>query len=44
MLLHKNWLDLALNYTSGQRAVISFEKGTAGTQAMQNAFSQWQDR
>lgn len=43
MLLHKNWLDLALNYTSGQRAVISFEKGTAGTQALQNAFAQWQN-
>ena len=43
LLLHKNWLDLALTYTSGQRAVITFEKGTAGTQALQNAFAQWRD-
>ncbi|AWI87611.1 histidine kinase [Methylobacterium sp. DM1] len=43
LLLHKNWLDLALTYTSGQRAVITFEKGNAGNQALQNAFSQWRD-
>lgn len=42
LLLHKNWLDLALTYGSGQRAVISFEKGNAGAQAVQNAFAQWQ--
>ncbi|MBD8906763.1 histidine kinase [Methylorubrum zatmanii] len=43
LLLHKNWLDLAVTYTNGQRAVISFEKGNAGAQAMQNAFAQWRD-
>lgn len=43
LLLHKNWLDLALTYTSGQRAVISFEKGGAGAQAVQNAFAQWRE-
>lgn len=43
LLLHKNWFDLAVTYTSGQRAVISFEKGTAGAQAMQDAFAQWRD-
>lgn len=41
MLLHKPWFDLALKYTSGQRAVITFEKGSAGAQAMQRAFDQW---
>ncbi|MBB2963309.1 histidine kinase [Methylobacterium sp. R2-1] len=43
LMLHKNWFDLALTYTSGQRAVISFEKGAAGTQALQNAFAQWRE-
>ena len=41
LLLHKNWLDLALKYPSGQRAVLSFEKGGSGTQVMQRAFDQW---
>lgn len=41
LLLHKNWFDLALKYASGQRAVITFEKGNAGTQALQRAFDQW---
>ncbi|MGU3538872.1 histidine kinase [Methylobacterium sp. A54F] len=41
LLLHKNWFDLALRFTSGQRAVITFEKGNSGAQAMQRAFDQW---
>lgn len=43
LLLHKNWLDLALTYADGQRAVISFEKGGAGAQAVQSAFTQWRE-
>jgi hypothetical protein len=42
LLLHRNWFDLALRYTSGRRAVLTFEKGTAGAQVMQNAFESWQ--
>lgn len=42
LLLHKNWFDLALRYTSGRRAVLTFEKGSAGAQVMQNAFATWQ--
>jgi hypothetical protein len=42
LLLHRNWFDLALRYTSGRRAVLTFEKGNAGTQVMQNAFDVWQ--
>jgi hypothetical protein len=42
MLLHRNWFDLALRYTSGRRAVLTFEKGSAGAQVMQNAFDAWQ--
>ncbi|WP_267360476.1 histidine kinase [Methylobacterium sp. GC_Met_3] len=42
LLLHKNWFDLALRYNSGRRAVLTFEKGSTGSQVMQNAFASWQ--
>jgi hypothetical protein len=42
LLLHRNWFDLALRYTSGKRAVLTFEKGSAGAQVMQSAFESWQ--
>lgn len=42
LLLHRNWFDIALRYTSGRRAVLTFEKGAAGAQVMQNAFDAWQ--
>lgn len=42
LLLHKNWFDLALRYTSGRRAVLTFEKGSTGAQVMQSAFDAWQ--
>ena len=42
MLLHRNWFDLALRYTSGRRAVLTFEKGSAGAQVMKSAFDVWQ--
>ena len=41
ILLHRNWFDLALRYTSGRRAVLTFEKGLAGTQVMKSAFDAW---
>jgi hypothetical protein len=41
LLLNRNWLDLAVKFTSGPRAIVSFEKGSSGTQAMQRAFEQW---
>jgi hypothetical protein len=41
LLLNRNWFDLALKYTSGPRAIVSFEKGSSGTQVMQRAFEQW---
>ncbi|WP_375409930.1 histidine kinase [uncultured Methylobacterium sp.] len=41
LLLQKNWFDLALRFSSGTRAVITFEKGSSGIQVMQNAFDQW---
>ena len=42
LLLHKNWFDLAVRYTSGRRAVLTFEKGAAGAQVMTSAFEAWQ--
>ncbi|AWN40257.1 histidine kinase [Methylobacterium durans] len=41
LLLHRNWFDLAVKYASGQRAVITFEKGNSGAYALQRAFEQW---
>lgn len=41
LLLQKNWFDLALKFSAGPRAVITFEKGSSGIQVMQNAFAQW---
>lgn len=41
LLLHKPWFDIAIRYASGQRAVLNFEKGSAGTQVVQEAFDQW---
>lgn len=43
LLLRQNWLDLALKYRSGQRAVLAFDKGNAGNQVMQGAFDQWRN-
>ena len=42
LLLHRNWFDVAVRYTSGKRAVLTFEKGSAGNQVMQSAFEAWQ--
>lgn len=41
LLLRRNWFDLAVRYTSGKRAVLTFEKGTNGTQVLQGAFDGW---
>ncbi|NEU13134.1 histidine kinase [Methylobacterium sp. BTF04] len=41
LMLHKNWFDLAVKFTSGPRAIVALEKGAAGTQVLQKAFDQW---
>ena len=43
LLLHRNWFDLPISYASGTRAILTFEKGSAGTRAMQAAFDAWKD-
>jgi hypothetical protein len=42
LFVRRNWIDLPVRMASGQRAILSFEKGTSGDQVLSNAFSQWQ--
>jgi hypothetical protein len=44
LLLHRNWIDLPIRFASGQRAILSFEKGLSGEQVMADAFRQWGGR
>jgi len=41
LLLNRAWFDLAIRYTSGKRAVLTFEKGSSGQQVLQQAFDAW---
>lgn len=41
LLLHRSWFDVAVRYTSGRRAVLTFEKGSSGEQVLQQAFDAW---
>ncbi|WP_306461773.1 histidine kinase [Salinarimonas soli] len=43
LLLRRNWIDLPVRLASGQRAIISFEKGVSGDQVLAEAFRQWGD-
>jgi hypothetical protein len=40
-MLTRNWIDLPIRFTSGQRGILSFEKGVSGEQVMKDAFRQW---
>ena len=42
LLMNRNWIDLPVRMVSGQRAIISFERGVAGEQVVSDAFRQWQ--
>jgi hypothetical protein len=42
LLVRRNWIDLPIRMASGQRAIVSFEKGGVGEQVMNDAFRQWQ--
>jgi hypothetical protein len=42
LILHRNWVDLPIRTASGQRAILTIEKGTAGDQVINGAFRQWQ--
>ncbi|HZQ13575.1 MAG TPA: hypothetical protein VFB31_12275 [Pseudolabrys sp.] len=41
MLKQRDWLDIPIVYTSGKRAILSFEKGTPGQRAFEEAFRAW---
>ena len=41
LLLKRNWIDLPVQFVSGRRAIVSFEKGFAGEQVIAEAFRQW---
>ncbi|MGU3495181.1 hypothetical protein ACLBXM_14155 [Xanthobacteraceae bacterium A53D] len=41
LLQTRPWIDIPIVYTNNKRAIIAFEKGPAGTQAFQDAFSAW---
>ncbi len=41
LLLHRTWFDIAVRYTTGKRAVLTFEKGQSGAQVLQQAFEAW---
>jgi hypothetical protein len=42
LFVRRNWIDLPVRMGSGQRAILSFEKGGSGEQIINDAFSQWQ--
>ncbi|WP_210496809.1 histidine kinase [Microvirga antarctica] len=41
LLVRRNWIDLPVRMASGQRAILSFEKGASGEQVLTRAFGQW---
>jgi len=42
LFVRRNWIDLPVRMASGQRAILSFEKGETGNQVLTDAFNQWQ--
>lgn len=44
LLLRRAWIDLPLRFASGQRAVLTFEKGVSGERVLADAFRQWQSQ
>ena len=41
LMRNRKWIDLPIRFASGQRAILSFEKGVAGEQVLNEAFRQW---
>lgn len=41
LLRERSWLDLPLVYETGQRAILTFEKGAQGTEVFESAFAAW---
>ncbi len=41
MLRERRWIDLPMVYKTGQRAILTFEKGVPGAQVFDEAFAAW---
>jgi hypothetical protein len=41
LLKNREWFDLPLLYDSGQRAILTFEKGTSGDRVFDQVLSAW---
>lgn len=41
LLRTRNWIDLPIRFASGQRAILTFEKGVSGDQVIAEAFARW---
>lgn len=41
VLKERPWIDLPMVYETGQRAILTFEKGPEGTEAFSRAFAAW---
>jgi hypothetical protein len=41
LLTRRSWLDLPIRFTTGQRAILSFEKGASGESVLNEAFRLW---
>jgi hypothetical protein len=41
LITKRNWIDLPIRFSSGQRAILSFEKGLSGEQLVNEAFGRW---
>jgi hypothetical protein len=41
LLRSRNWIDVPLVYTTGRRALLTLQKGPEGTNAFNEAISQW---
>jgi len=41
LITKRNWIDLPIRFSSGQRTILSFEKGLSGEQLVNEAFGRW---
>ena len=41
LMTERNWIDLPIRLASGQRAILSFEKGATGDRILDEAFATW---
>jgi S1-C subfamily serine protease len=44
LLKERSWLDIAIVYTSGRRAILAVEKGAQGDRAFADAFAVWNEK